>query len=343
MCDSACDCEQVPKATETVSTTTTTLKECRRCGSKPYIILDKIHVECKTCFLESCNKKLRSTIGKTKLLKNNDSILIAYSGSSSSLALLDLIKNSINYDTRREQKLKPSILHVDTRAVYNETSSANNFKDRIENLKSTLHYISSLFPDWPIYYTSLEMIASASDGLKWWATIDSANNCLNNESHKRIFCNEKLIETYRVSLEHLDLTDKQHQVNKDILTLVDMFASSQDLYKFVFVASSATQLANNLLVDVILGNGSTIRSTVDVCDTRTKVPVIRALKDFSKKEIAYYLRARQLKSEPQTNFATLAHRKASIHKVTEDFLSKLYADYPSTYSTLLRTGNKMRD
>lgn len=324
---------------------------CTKCNSNPaFILLDKVTAECRTCFLESCNKKLRSTIGKSKLLRNNDSILIAHSGGQSSSALLDLIKNSIESQARREQKFRPSIIHIDTQLAVNQNI---NLKDRIENLETLLDATRSLYPDWPIYWASLDAVVSSHNEPIAYAKYNKSGDVSN---FQHLLTNNDSVMKFQEVLEVLDdLTDREKFHQDSVINLIDGVANSinlskstdkspsKDDIKFVFTASSATQLANNLLVNVILGFGSTSCSTVNVCDSRNLVPILRPMRDFSKKEISFYLRARNLKSSPKPTITTLADRNASIQKATESFLSKLYVDYPATYTTLLKTGNKLQD
>lgn len=350
MC-STCDCDNVANKLAT-NLAISHRMPCRKCASDPFIVVDKIHVECKKCFLESCNKKIRSTIGKSKLLRNNDPILIAYSGGPSSTALLDLICNSIRLDARREQKFLPSILHVDMQSIHQ--SDLQTLKsERCRKLESLLNHLSHTYPHWPIYWTTLELCMVTKDNEN--ETIYSKYNPRHGiESHSNfphpLLDNVQAHEAFIRQMTSLDLTDRQQYVQDSCTDLIchassainNSFNRSEDKFKYVLTASSATQLANNLLVDVILGRGSTIRSTVSICDTRLLIPIMRPMRDFSKKEIAFYLKARNIEPIVERNLLTFADRKASIQTVTEAFLSKLYVDYPSTYSTLLRTGNKMQ-
>lgn len=342
MC-STCDCDQSNK----IESKETTEKDnrCRKCGSQSFVVLDKVHMECKDCFLESCNKKLRSTIGKSKLLRNNDSILIAHSGGASSSALLDLIKQSMEYETRREQKFRPSVLHVDTNLKV-------TLEDRVKNLQSILELTGRLYPSWPIYWTALELssLQPDCDTQELYFRYDPRRDFTGRELES-IFDRVRTLQTFSETLEKLDLTDCQQRIQSCLIDLVSRtarqinstFESTEDYFRYVFTGSSATQLANNLLVDVILGNGSHIKSSVSICDQRQAIPILRPMRDFSKKEIAFYLKARNIHFHLVLNDATFADRKASIQKLTESFLSKLYVDYPSTYNTLLRTGNKMQE
>jgi hypothetical protein len=225
-------------------------------------------------------------------------------------------------------------------------SSLTNIEpDRSKNLDDLLGRLKKNYPGWPIYWTSIEMCMVDSD-----VDNHSVYNLTEDISGSPLLTNEEAHLRMQDALSQIgDLTDKQKFVTQKCADLINSIAhdinssinSVDDKLKFVFVGSSATQLANNLLVDVILGHGSTIRSTIGVSDDRPPVPILRPLRDFSKKEIAFYLVAKKIEVSTQPNFLTKTDRKACIQTVTETFLSKLYVDYPATYNTLLRTGGKL--
>lgn len=355
MCSTCDDCD----VKATIVNEPNQVKRCRKCNSeRAFIVLDKIHVDCQKCFLESCNRKIRSTIGKSKLLKNNDPILIAFSGGPSSLALLDLMKNSMEFEARREQKFRPSIVHIDTQSVLDRNMESLRAR-RWHNIDELLAKTSLLCPGWPIYYTSVEMLFKCqpchcnADGYE----PKFSRYELHSKPNDFILGDSNALANFWRNCDKLDnLTDKQHFVQTSIIKLLSeisgeinsSFVSEIDKFRFVLVGSSASQLANDLLVNVILGHGSTIRSTVSVCDDRNRraqVALMRPMRDFSKKEILFYLRARNIEHNyrVEPNLITFADCKSSIQTLTEAFVGKLQLDYPSTCSTLLRTGNKMQD
>lgn len=364
MC-SPCDCGEnsqshVPLDGLTISE----LKSCRRCGAEPFVTIDKVRIECKQCFLEFCNRKFRTTIGKSKLVKNNDCILLAYSGGPNSTALLDLIYNSMRCETRREQKFRVKVLHIDTSIIQlkEETETDQDFLcQRVDNLTKRLETLSRTYPDWPIYFTNIEQYFSGNNNsrqnneqesdsinyIQYDTSVDEnfIKSQLNNDSHQNAL---------REALEELpDLTERQRFLDRCCFSLLDRVVNQinsscnqeNDKLKYIVTGSCATQLANDLLVDVILGQGSSIGSAVSICDRRTQVPLMRPLREFNMKEIAFYLKAREIHTHVSVtpNLLTYRDRKASIQNVTEAFLSKLFLDYPSTYSTLLRTGSKMTE
>lgn len=293
-------------------------------------------------------RKFRQTIGRSKHVSNNDPLLVAYSGGQSSCALLDMMKSRLGSSSALEPKFRPSILHIDMQSILCDSSLSDFITDRSKNLNKLLGDLKQRYPGWPIYWTSLEMCMAGSVENNHYTTYESIEDTNIKGSH--LLTNEDAHTSLQQAISQAgDLTDKQtfvtekctdlinriaHKINSNIETTVDKF-------KFVLVGSTATQLANNLLVDVILGHGSTIRPTVSILDERSHIPLLRPMKEFSKKEIAFYLRAKNIEASTQPNFLTKADRRACIQTVTEAFLSKLYVDYPATYSTLLKTGGKL--
>lgn len=325
---------------------TKSISVCRRCGSNPFIILDKVHVECKSCFVESCSKKFRSTIGKTRLLRNNDPILVGYSGGPSSRALLELLNDSINITaSHRQQKFRPSIIYVDTQLLH-----FTNFQHRLENLEKTLSSIHEAYPNWPIYWTTLEMSLTTQPGIETYSKYDHIVHLSETKLYGLLHDGEAT-RRFSSCLADYDLTMRQYFIQSYLDSLLLRVSAEinlaqtdpKDVFSHIIYGTSANRLAEALLTNVILGYGEKMRSLVSVSHQPTgqSVSVLRALRDFSKKELAFYLTAKNIVIPVDENELTLTDRKSSIQKITESFLGKLYVDYPSTYSTLLRTGTKM--
>lgn len=65
----------------------------------------------------SVSHKFRSSLGKSKLMKPNDKLLIAFSGSQSSVALLHLIQAGISETSHKRLLFEPFILYVDGKFI----------------------------------------------------------------------------------------------------------------------------------------------------------------------------------------------------------------------------------
>ena len=137
---------------ETIETVTKTV--CQKCRTeKPSITLRKKDVYCKSCFLMNCNHKFRSTLGKNKAIKINDKVLVAFSGSQGSLALLKLIRNSFD-DENNPKKItySPHILIIDE-------SGLDNSDFRLEDVKT----LAEKF-DFPLFVVHLSKVLELDEG-----------------------------------------------------------------------------------------------------------------------------------------------------------------------------------
>lgn len=332
MCDAPCGCDKPEPESKLI-------KVCRRCGSQPHILFDSVHLECRTCFLESCAKKIRSTIGKTQLLKNNDHVIIAYSGGQSSRALLELLRNSIEKNTsRREQKLKPIILHIDTRfhLPYNERSLM---------LCSFLQETSVNYPGWPLYwivyhndeYTDLKLYRSDQIDL-----VQITNHFVNLDA-KRL---QKLALTGNLESEcsldrERELFEKGFRLQKKLLQLAEMLIMPDQPNAYIFIGDSATRISNNVMKSVIFGQGEKMNTLAEVtCKyPGLRVSLMRPLRDFSARELAFYLRLQGI-DHPVQFEQTLPYSR--ISDKTESYLAALDVLHSSTYSTLTGVATRMR-
>lgn len=316
---------------------------CRRCGQPAYILIDRVHPECTSCFTESCNKKIRSTIGRSRLLRPDDCVIIACSGGPSSTALAYLAKHSLENQSRKHQVFRPSILYIDCNCSPIKPELVDR-DSRIDQLNKFLLQTSNNFAGWTIYWTSVEQIMNCNQS-KIPYKIFSPDSFLDDLD----LLNDQLINMLDEHLNDLNPTERREYLDGKISNLLVMVSSAinssrseDDQFKFIFVGSSSTKLANDLMVNVILGKGHDSHHTVNVCDERTSIPIFRPLKDFSSKEIAYYLNTNRISFNPDTSFDTYADKRSSIQKATENFLAKLYTDYPATYNTILNTGVKLK-
>lgn len=92
------------------------------------------------------------------------------------------------------------------------------------------------------------------------------------------------------------------------------------------------------------GRGPQLVFDTGFIDERAKaLPTIRAMREFSKKEIALYNKFHLL-PEPLAfpAFSTKKETFFSITKLTEDFILGLQENFPATIPTIFRTGDKFQ-
>lgn len=94
---------------------------CRKCQqNRGSVLLQKKDVFCNDCLIGHCTKTFRTTIGKSRLLKSEDKILVGFSGGLSSVALVDLIRRRLDEEQFQKLRFIPSLLFID--GIYSKIS-----------------------------------------------------------------------------------------------------------------------------------------------------------------------------------------------------------------------------
>lgn len=73
----------------------------------------KTDAYCKTCFLPATVHKFRATLGKYRILKPNDKVLILYQSGHAGTALLHFIKSGLDLATHKRLRIEPVVLFID--------------------------------------------------------------------------------------------------------------------------------------------------------------------------------------------------------------------------------------
>ena len=64
---------------------------CMKCPEKAVVLVRNNDPFCRTCFLDYIMHKFRATIGKARVIHQGQRVLLAVSGGSASMAMLDLV------------------------------------------------------------------------------------------------------------------------------------------------------------------------------------------------------------------------------------------------------------
>ncbi|XP_068941664.1 cytoplasmic tRNA 2-thiolation protein 2 [Petaurus breviceps papuanus] len=113
-------------------------------------------------------------------------------------------------------------------------------------------------------------------------------------------------------------------------------------YSKVMLGDSCTRLAIKLMTNLALGRGAFLAWDTGFSDDRYgDVVMLRPMRDYTLKEIAFYNRMFGVPSVFTPAIDTKAPDKASIHRLMESFILRLQAQFPSTISTVYRTSEKL--
>ncbi|KAG1657747.1 Cytoplasmic tRNA 2-thiolation protein 2-B [Nymphon striatum] len=244
MCSSQCD---IPIEDQCLKESKICVdSKCKRCENKSEIVLRKKDLLCRSCFTTYVTHKFRSTIGKSRVMKPNDKVLIAYSGGQASAAMLHFITEGQEEVARKKVLLAPLILYI-------EELNFNKMVKK-EIILATHHRIRSniALSRYPAYTIKLEMVFSDNITKDMIFPIDSTTaHGPHDEFFKKKF--ECLINTIgtQSALEDLILRLK--------IRLISECAGLLDCPK-VFMGDSASRLSVRIVSGLALGRGGQISS-----------------------------------------------------------------------------------
>jgi len=165
---------------------------------------------------------------------------------------------------------------------------------------------------------------------------DETSACL--ESSAIGIAREKLKRSFQNAKS---LTAKQNLLYSLRTRLLRDFAKEKDCTK-ILVSENATRLSIKLLLNIAEGRGGSLPYDIGVSDSRDdQVGIIRPMRELTSKEVAFYNRLHDIEPIVNESLDTMVVSKASLQKQTEAFVTNLQATFPSTVSTIFRTGDKL--
>lgn len=303
-------------------------KPCQKCKiEKPILTLRRKDVYCKMCFLTNCNHKFRSTLGKNKAIRPNDRILVTFSGGQGSLAVLKLIRNSLE-DENNPKKVSyiPHIFIIDELGIDNSFELSEVLK------------LAKTF-DFPIYVAHLSMVMNCKDETFQNVISESGDYVVGSDQTD----NGK--EFLSLLSQTLDQSAKLSLI-KDMKRQLMLRAASDLNCSKIFTGECATSLAITLLSGVATGRGAQVGNEAGFCDRRSsEVQILRPLREFSIKEVSYFIQHNwdysNLDKPNEASNEENDDKFSSIEELTKSFVIGLQEGFPSTVPTIFRTGDKL--
>lgn len=284
---------------------------CMKCKENKAIVVIRVNDPmCRSCFLVYATHKFRSTLGKARLIKPNDKVLLALSSGHSSMAMLHLVYEALSESAHKRLKFEPGVVFIDERDVLSDNKNYDfaALKDVTEKL------------GYPFYTVPIHE--------RFQADVDEGE-----VNSKKRFCEcFNSITTLSAKIEFLSATR---------MSLIVDTAQKYNFTKIMF-GETATTLTMKLLCNVAQGRGANIAQDMGVADNRhSNITLIRPMREFSSKEVAIYNRLHEIEVTPLPNLHTRTTSGSSLHRQTEEFITGLQADFPSTVNTVFRTSDKL--
>ncbi|XP_012275888.1 cytoplasmic tRNA 2-thiolation protein 2 [Orussus abietinus] len=294
---------------------------CKKCSNKAEILLRRKDSYCRDCFLMGATHKFRATLGKSKIVRPKDTVLVAYSGSEGSTALLHLIKAGMHELIHKRLVFKTIVVYIDEGAVTSQSieerqANVAKISKEIENLG----FIGYAIP----LHKSLEELDETVQSIKLYKASTEGDDTLSKILNCLTSCTAKEEMIYRLRQRLLVSVGRQLKCNK------------------IFVADNATKLAIRILSNISLGRGAQLPLDVGFVDNRFfDIGILRPMRDFTKEELLGYLMFHKLTVARHSNLSTEKSSYNTLQTLTEKFVNGLEAEFYGTVSAVFRTGEKL--
>ncbi|XP_036400210.1 cytoplasmic tRNA 2-thiolation protein 2 isoform X2 [Megalops cyprinoides] len=361
-------------------TVPTVSQKCVKCKEGSAVLIIRAgDAFCRSCFKEYFVHKFRAMLGKNRVIYPGEKVLLAVSGGPASSAMLAQVKEGLSRDAPKKLRFKPGIIYVDEGGACGQRPEEREqviaqlesiFRatgypfhtvhlEQVFTLSSSVLEAVSAAPGRPegSYKAAVDQFIQNSklDGSGSPGDVSQGQDFAMQDAQLRL----SRLDTRDTPNGTLPFTLQHGQHLERLLASVMTLTAKEDLlqtlrqhlvlhtaraegYSKVMMGDSCSRLAVKLLSNISLGRGASLATDTGFSDPRYgDVVVVRPMRDYSSKEIALYNRMFGVPSVFIPGLDTKAPDKASIQRLTESFVTKLQADFPSTVSTIYRTGEKL--
>ncbi|KYM96481.1 Cytoplasmic tRNA 2-thiolation protein 2 A [Cyphomyrmex costatus] len=289
---------------------------CRKCKHEnANILLVGQSGYCKACFLNVTNHKFRAALGKSKIIRRGDKILINHSGELNSTVLLHLIKAGMSESAHKRLIFEIVILYVDDNMQ--KTNERDMLRHKIAEETKASGFNS--------YAVSMSQVLNEEDTLD----IKPMDQEINYENDNRLHAILANLS------DNTSRTDFLNQLRRRLL----LSAARKLNCNKIFVADSAADIATKVLGDVCLGRGAQLSMQANFCDTRcVDIKILKPMRDFTQPELVYYSKYHKISPVKSTQASITA---TSIQALACNFAMELESQFSGTISTVFRTADKI--
>ncbi|XP_028279731.1 cytoplasmic tRNA 2-thiolation protein 2 isoform X2 [Parambassis ranga] len=333
-------------------------KKCGKCKeASTAVVIRTADTYCRGCFKEYFVHKFRATLGKNRIIFPGEKVLLAVSGGPSSCAMLNQVQEGLNQNAHKKLRFLPGIIYIDEGCAVNQT---------VEERQRKVSELQAVFKaaGFPFHIMPLEQVLDLPNSVVVAAPSPS----------------EQLASTYKAAVDHFiqakrsnDLTAQDQEETsvpyvqeshtqrlQQLIGSAKTLTAREDLlntlkqhllvhiarskgYSKLMLGDNCTRLAVKLLTSISLGRGAQLAQDTGFSDSRYgDIIVVRPMRDYSANEIASYNHMFNVPCVVIPSLNTKTPDRASVHCLTESFVTKLQVDFPSTVSTIYRTSEKLQ-
>ncbi|KAM8945950.1 LOW QUALITY PROTEIN: cytoplasmic tRNA 2-thiolation protein 2 [Pelodytes ibericus] len=356
-------------------------QSCMKCKERSASLIIRVgDAFCKPCFKEYFVHKFRAMLGKNRILYPGEKVLLAYSGGQSSSAMVQQVQEGLRGDAPKKLRFAPGILFIDEGAVCGQSQeerekTLSEMQHILQGTGFPFHVVA-LEEVFSLPHSTLQrnLPESSAETQNYKQAVSRFDE--QHRSRAEDLCSHTLERLAQLNTAGSGAQDGGDQMpNKTSChspppaefteKLVQLFASARTLtakqallhtlrnhlilhtarscgYSKVMSGESCTRLAVSLLANISLGRGAFLPADTGFADGRFgDVTLIRPMREYSLKEISFYNRLFNIPSVFIPSLDTKTPDNSSIQRLSETFITKLQADFPSTVSTVYRTSEKL--
>uniref|UniRef100_A0A672UC85 Cytoplasmic tRNA 2-thiolation protein 2 n=2 Tax=Strigops habroptila TaxID=2489341 RepID=A0A672UC85_STRHB len=347
-------------------------RTCMKCGQGSAALVIRVGDPfCRNCFREYFMHKFRAMLGKNRIIFPGEKVLLALSGGPVSSAMLRQVQEGLSRETAKKLRFIPSVVYVDEGAVRGQSLAqreqslarmetllqATGFPYYLMHLEQALELPASILRPGPV--TSSEPGLSYKEAVEGFiqqqrqkgngdkdsgtslpgpGSGDSAEGPLAASRLPAAALTQELLKLF----EAVETPTAKEELLQMLRIHLILQTARTKGYTKVMTGESCTRVAIKLLTNLALGRGAFLAIDTGFKDNRHgDVMVVRPMREYMAKEIAFYNHFFDVPTVIAPPLPTKRRDKPSIHRVVERFLLGLQEDFPSTISTIYRTGEKL--
>ncbi|KAK4814413.1 hypothetical protein QYF61_018511, partial [Mycteria americana] len=339
-------------------------RPCVKCGQGSASLVIRLgDAFCRGCFREYFVHKFRAMLGKNRVIFPGEKVLLALSGGAASSAMLRQVQEGLSRETAKRLRFVPGLIYVDEGAVRGQSPAqreqslalmetllqATGFPYHLAHLEQALELPASILrpgPEGsgkpgPSYKEAVEGFIQQQrqegDG-DGGTSPPSLGTQAGDLAAPRLPAAAHTQELLRL-FEAVETPTAREELLQMLRTHLILQTARTRGYAKVMTGESCTRVAIKLLTNLALGRGAFLAVDTGFVDNRHgDVMVVRPMREYMAKEIAFYNHFFHVPTVIAPPLPTKRREKPSIHRLMENFLLGLQEDFPSTISTVYRYG-----
>ncbi|XP_039947412.1 cytoplasmic tRNA 2-thiolation protein 2 isoform X2 [Hirundo rustica] len=315
---------------------------------------------CRACFRDYFVHKFRAMLGKNRVIFPGEKVLLAVSGGPASSAMVRQVQEGLSREAAKRLRFIPGLVYVEEGAVRGQSPEqreqtlaqmetllqATGFPYHLIHLEEALELPPSILQPGP----ELARGASGPSGPSYKEAVDSFIRQQRQDGDGGTSVPGDSTQEGPAAppaTPRLPDAARTRELLRGFEAAATATAREELLemlrgYAKVMTGESLTRVAVKLLTNLSLGRGAFLAVDTGFTDRRHgDVTVVRPMRDYTAKEIAFYNLFFSVPAVIVPPLFTKRREKPSIHQLVERFLLGLQEEFPSTISTVYRTGEKL--